>query len=65
MQVVIPKSKKQVSMGQQYFMRVWDDKPKIITLNVFTEGDIEIRACLELRTLDQSTAQGREKPEVQ
>jgi poly-gamma-glutamate capsule biosynthesis protein CapA/YwtB (metallophosphatase superfamily) len=64
MEVVIPKGTKQASVSQQYFMRVWDDKPKTIALNVFTEGDIEIRACLELRTLEQSIAQGRENPEI-
>ncbi len=64
MKLAIPESECQTSVGQQYFMRVWDDQPKTIALKVFANSEVEIRACLELRTLSMTTEQARINPQV-
>lgn len=64
MKIVIPKKEGRASVGQQYFMRVWDDNHKTIALDVYAQGTVEVRACLELRTRAMTTEQGRSNPFV-
>lgn len=64
MKIVAPVGESGATVGQQYFTRVWDDNPKSLALDVYAEQDVEVRACLELRTGSMSTEEGRLNPVV-
>ena len=55
----------ETQVGQKYFMRVWDDRPKSVVFRVKPATDIETNVCLELRTLDMGIQEGRDNPQVQ